>query len=172
MQHRREVLAGAGAFAAFGCQTSPPRIQLRSSDAGTLAEAIAALPPEGGEIALEPGVYRAKLVIDKPNVRLIGLGARPDDVVLVWGDGAKYAGGTGQSYSVKVTGSGMSMDARLNLVDLGALSGNERADVNALLDIRAFSSQMENDVFQITEQTPAISTVTLLANPLGAKVPV
>lgn len=69
----------------------------------TLGAAIAALPPEGGEIRLKPGEYREKLRIEKPNVRLIGLGARPEDVVLVWHDSSQMAGGTGLSASLTVT---------------------------------------------------------------------
>ena len=68
--------------------------------------AVDALPAEGGTIELAPGEYREKLTIAKPNVRLIGKGKRPQDVVLVWSDGANMAGGTFKSYSVNVSGDG------------------------------------------------------------------
>lgn len=72
----------------------------------TLQSAIDALPAEGGEITLKSGEYREKLLIDKPNVRLMGKGKRPQDVVLVWGDSNKSAGGTGKSASVTITADG------------------------------------------------------------------
>ena len=70
----------------------------------TLGAAIEALPATGGEILLAPGEYREKLTIAKPNVTLRGLGRRPDDVTLVWGDAAATAGGTFKSASLNVTG--------------------------------------------------------------------
>jgi pectin methylesterase-like acyl-CoA thioesterase/pectate lyase len=70
----------------------------------TLGAALASLPATGGEVLLAPGEYREKLVIDKPNVTLRGTGARPHDVVIVWGDGAANVGGTFKSYSLQVTG--------------------------------------------------------------------
>jgi pectinesterase len=50
----------------------------------TLQSAVDALPAEGGEITLSAGVYREKVIIDKPHVRLQGVGARPQDVVIAW----------------------------------------------------------------------------------------
>jgi pectinesterase len=72
----------------------------------TLGAAIEALPQDGGEIRLKPGEYREKLTVTKPNVRLIGLGKGPEDVVLVWGDSSAMAGGTGKSASITVTADG------------------------------------------------------------------
>lgn len=72
----------------------------------TLGAAIAALPSDGGEIRLKPGEYREKLRVEKPNVRLIGLGEGPQDVVLVWGDSSASAGGTGKSASITVLADG------------------------------------------------------------------
>lgn len=69
----------------------------------SVGAALDALPADGGEIRLAAGEYREKLLIDKPNVRLIGLGKRPQDVVLVWGDSNKSAGGTGKSASITIT---------------------------------------------------------------------
>lgn len=68
--------------------------------------AVDALPDDGGTLELAPGEYREKLTIAKPNVRLIGKGKRPQDVVLVWSDGAITAGGTFKSASVNVSGDG------------------------------------------------------------------
>lgn len=68
--------------------------------------AVDALPTQGGVIEISAGAYREKLTIAKPNVRLIGKGRRPHDVVLVWSDGAITAGGTLKSASVNVSGDG------------------------------------------------------------------
>ena len=72
----------------------------------TLTEAVEALPKDGGTIELAPGEYREKVTIAKPNVRLIGKGKTPEDVVIVWSDGAITAGGTSKSFSVNVSGDG------------------------------------------------------------------
>ena len=68
--------------------------------------AVEALPESGGTIEIHTGTYREKLVIAKPNVTLKGLGKHPQDVVLVWGDSNKSAGGTGKSASVWASGDG------------------------------------------------------------------
>lgn len=72
----------------------------------TLTSAIEALPADGGTIELQPGEYREKVTVAKPNVRLIGKGKKPEDVVIVWSDGALTAGGTFKSFSMNVTGDG------------------------------------------------------------------
>jgi pectinesterase len=72
----------------------------------TLTAAIEALPAHGGTIELQPGEYREKVTVAKPNVRLIGKGARPQDVVIVWSDGAITAGGTFKSFTMNVSGDG------------------------------------------------------------------
>lgn len=74
----------------------------------TLTDAVEALPADGGTIELAPGEYREKVTIAKPNVRLIGKGARPQDVVIVWSDGAVTAGGTFKSFTMNVSGDGFS----------------------------------------------------------------
>jgi pectinesterase len=70
--------------------------------------AIDALPETGGTVEIYGGTHREKLVISKPNVKLIGRskGDKPEHVVLVWGDSNKSAGGTGKSASVWVSGDG------------------------------------------------------------------
>lgn len=70
----------------------------------SLQAAVNALPADGGEILLPAGEYREKIVIDKPNVRLRGLGASPSDVIVVWSDAAATAGGTIRSATLHVSG--------------------------------------------------------------------
>ncbi|HEY6124666.1 MAG TPA: pectinesterase family protein [Steroidobacteraceae bacterium] len=79
-----------------------PKIALYQS----VQAAVDALPESGGTIEIHSGMFREKLVIAKPNVKLVGLGKRPEHVVLVWGDSNKSAGGTGKSTSVWASGDG------------------------------------------------------------------
>jgi pectinesterase len=72
----------------------------------TVTEALAALPDTGGTVAIAPGTYREKWSLAKTDVHLVGMGIRPEDVVLVWGDSARMAGGTGKSASFTITGDG------------------------------------------------------------------
>jgi len=74
----------------------------------TLTAAVEALPEDGGTIELQPGEYREKVTIAKPNVRLVGKGKRPQDVVIAWSDGARNAGGTFKSFTMNVSGDGFS----------------------------------------------------------------
>ncbi len=94
------MLAMAGA-----AQADP--LKVSHDDPGayhTVQSAIDALPSGGGEIDIAPGTYREKLLIAKAGVHLHGAGAKPQDVVLVYGDCAATAGGTFKSYSVDVSG--------------------------------------------------------------------
>ena len=49
---------------------------------GALQAAVDALPETGGEITLTAGVYREKVLVTRPNVRLRGLGRKANDVVI------------------------------------------------------------------------------------------
>ncbi|MDC7684177.1 pectinesterase family protein [Asticcacaulis sp. BYS171W] len=60
----------------------------------TVQAALDALPAEGGDLLIAPGTYREKLRVDKPHVRFIGKGMKPEDVVLVWGDSSINVGNT------------------------------------------------------------------------------
>ena len=72
------------------------------ADFRTLQEAVDAAPLTGEVIRLAPGLYREKVHINTPNIHLVGMGERPEDVVLSWDDAAVNAGGTGKSGSVSV----------------------------------------------------------------------
>jgi pectinesterase len=69
-----------------------------------LQAAVDALPESGGEITLSPGVYREKVLITRPGVRLRGLGRKPADVVITWSDGAVQVGGTFKTASLEIRG--------------------------------------------------------------------
>jgi len=66
--------------------------------------AVDALPDTGGTILIAPGTYREKLHVTRNGVHLRGLGARPQDVVLVYGDSAIVAGGTLRSATLTSSG--------------------------------------------------------------------
>ena len=61
-------------------------------------------------ILIRPGTYHEKIAVMRPNIWMIGLGARPSDVVLTYGDSAADAGGTGKSGSVTVTADGFAAE--------------------------------------------------------------
>ncbi|SNS84093.1 pectinesterase [Granulicella rosea] len=66
--------------------------------------AIDSAPDSGLTIQIKPGIYKQKLHVLANHVEIIGLGSKPEDVVLSWDDSAKTAGGTTKSASVTVTG--------------------------------------------------------------------
>src|SRR5689334_16377408 len=72
----------------------------KTAEYSSVQAAVDALPETGGIVEIGVGTWREKLVIAKPNIKLIGKGKRPQDVVLVWGDSHLSAGGTGKSASV------------------------------------------------------------------------
>jgi len=95
--------------------------------------AIDALPETGGTIEIDAGTYREKLVISKPNVKLIGRSRhhKPEHVVLVWGDSNKSAGGTGKSASVWASGDGFEAH-NLTIQNDYHLKNTERSQAVAL----------------------------------------
>ena len=97
------VVAPAGAWSATTTVHvgNPETAEFQSVQA-----AVDALPETGGIVEIGVGTWREKLVIAKPNVKLIGKGKRPQDVVLVWGDSHLSAGGTGKSASLWASGDG------------------------------------------------------------------
>ncbi|EGF91662.1 pectinesterase family protein [Asticcacaulis biprosthecium C19] len=108
MLTRRLLLTTATAAAATpwpALAQSRPTVRV-PADYKTVIEALNALPETGGTVEISPGTYREKWALSKTDVHLIGTGAKPEDVVLVWGDSAKMAGGTGKSASLTITGDG------------------------------------------------------------------
>lgn len=108
MIDRRLLIAGGGLMLAAPCVLAKPSRPIFKVPAEfkTLAEAFAALPPHGGVIEIAPGTYREKLRLETPDVSLIGMGKDPKEVVIIFDDDNKRAGGTGKSASFTVTGDG------------------------------------------------------------------
>jgi len=78
-------------------------------DFQTIQQAVDHAPPEGNGrliIAIEPGLYRERVVIpqDRPRVTLLGLGANPSDTIITYDMSAAAAGGTFFSSTVDVQG--------------------------------------------------------------------
>lgn len=101
MMKRLAVLAFAITAATSAFATERATIM---PEPGALQAAIDRLPAEGGVIELKPGIYREKVTLAKSHVRLRGLGRRPQDVVIVWSDGARTAGGTFKSATANISG--------------------------------------------------------------------
>lgn len=95
------LLAGVGCLRASGVTVAGDG----SGDFRTVQAAIDAAPEVGSVIHIRPGTYKEHLTIAKPHIALIGLGARPQDVVLTYDLSAGTAGGTSNSASVTITGS-------------------------------------------------------------------
>jgi hypothetical protein len=73
---------------------------------------------------------------------------------------------------VAINGSGMNMDLKDLSFSLGSATGSAAAEHAALLLIGMMSSRLEAVVFQAGEQTPAISTVSLLASSVTHGTPI
>jgi pectinesterase len=97
----------------------------------TIQGAIDALPAQGGRIDIAPGHYREKIAVKKKGVRLVGRGRGPQDVVVVWSDSAKTAGGTFQSYTMNVEADGF-MARNLTIQNDYHLTGGPQAQAVAL----------------------------------------
>ncbi|ESQ78894.1 pectinesterase family protein [Asticcacaulis sp. YBE204] len=100
------TLSGAAALAAFPTMAQTRPVFKVPEQYKTLAEAFTAVGDTGATIEIAPGTYREKLTLAKTDVHLVGTGKKPEDVVIVWGDSSKMAGGTGKSASFTVTGDG------------------------------------------------------------------
>lgn len=98
----------------------------------TVAAAIDALPPAGGEVRIAPGTYREKLWISKPNVHLLGEGAGPQDVVLVYGDSSAIVDNTYATPSVYASADGFRAENLTVANDWGSRDGEEGSQAVAL----------------------------------------
>jgi pectin methylesterase-like acyl-CoA thioesterase len=106
------ALAGLAALSGLS-PAGANALRVSPTDPGALRSvqaAIDALPAGGGEIAVAPGVYREKLIVARGGVHIRGTGARPQDVVLVYGDSAASAGGTFRSATLDASGDDFRLD--------------------------------------------------------------
>ena len=75
-----------------------------SAEFKTVQAAVDRAPSTGMVIRIRPGVYREKILINKPHIQLRGSGSDASKVVLSYDDSAGTAGGTTKSASVTVAG--------------------------------------------------------------------
>ncbi|WP_271614993.1 pectinesterase family protein [Bradyrhizobium sp. CCBAU 51627] len=75
-----------------------------NADYHSVQQAIDALPEEGENIQIAPGVYREKVKISKSGIHIEGTGRKPEDTVIVYGDGAINVGGTARSATLDAAG--------------------------------------------------------------------
>lgn len=66
--------------------------------------------PDGATIAIYPGTYREVVHITKPNMRLIGMGASREDVVIEEAHAARDSGGTGKSATLFAQSDGITIE--------------------------------------------------------------
>lgn len=107
MRMRLLALCLVATVAGFARAEARPIATVTADGSGQFRSVQAAIDSAGDAglvIRIAPGTYREKLRIAKDKIELVGMGAKPEDVVLVWDDVAKTAGGTGKSFSVQVTG--------------------------------------------------------------------
>jgi pectin methylesterase-like acyl-CoA thioesterase len=114
---RGKVIAAAGLLIGADILSLSPAIamEIRVSKTDPAAvhsiqAALDALPAQGGTIVVAPGIYREKLNVTRNGVHIRGDGARPQDVVLVYGDAAATAGGTFRSASLEASGDDFHLD--------------------------------------------------------------
>jgi pectinesterase len=119
------LLAGLFFVAVAATAQTPPVVQAKTSAmakktllvAGdgtgqfrTVQEAVDAAPDGNVSIRIKPGEYRQVVAIKSNGVELLGLGKRPEDVVLVYDNSAATAGGTGKSGTISVSGDDFSAE--------------------------------------------------------------
>jgi len=75
-----------------------------SGDFTDVQSAVDSAPDGQVVIRIKPGIYRQVLKIAAPGVELRGLGMKPDDVVLTFGNSHAMAGGTTASASTTISG--------------------------------------------------------------------
>jgi len=75
-----------------------------SGDFKDVQSAVDSAPAGQIVIRIKPGVYKQLLKIGAPGVELRGLGAKPEDVVLTFGNSHAMAGGTTASASTTISG--------------------------------------------------------------------
>ncbi|WP_082654106.1 pectinesterase family protein [Bradyrhizobium pachyrhizi] len=105
----------AAVLAGYVCISTAHAQPLFVSHAGRAAyhsvqAAIDALPAQGGDIQIAPGIYREKVKLSKSGVHIKGSGKRPDDTVIVYGDGAINVGGTAHSATLDASGDDFQLD--------------------------------------------------------------
>ncbi|MGX1350730.1 pectinesterase [Bradyrhizobium elkanii] len=98
----------------------------------SLQAAIDALPAQGGDIQIAPGIYREKVKVFKSGVHIKGSGRTPGDTVIVYGDGAINVGGTIRSATLDASGDDFRLDNLTIQNDYALNSANPASQAVAL----------------------------------------
>lgn len=110
------------------------------ADFHSVQQAIDHAPDQGGALLLiAPGTYFEKVVIRKPNVRLVGTGASPEDTIIHWDDAARTSGSTFNSGTVWVEANGFEAE-NLSIVNSYWMEHNAGA-----YQSQAVALQLEGD---------------------------
>jgi pectin methylesterase-like acyl-CoA thioesterase len=99
------------------------RRSLIVKDGESIQKAVDALPLTGGDIAVQPGIYREVVTIRKPHVHLHGSDPDPSKTTIVFANGAVNNGGTFNSATVFVEADGVAIDHLSIVNDLGSGKG-------------------------------------------------
>jgi len=75
-------------------------------DFQAVQEAVDHASGPGAVIRIQPGIYKEKILVNRPGLTMVGLGASPKEVVLTFGDSAKNTGSTFKSGTVTVEADG------------------------------------------------------------------
>ncbi|WP_271585706.1 pectinesterase family protein [Bradyrhizobium sp. CCBAU 53415] len=95
----------AGCFCISAAYAQPLLVShAGNADYHSVQQAIDALQAEGGIVLIAPGIYREKVKISKPGIHIEGTGRKPEDTVIVYGDGAINVGGTARSATLDAAG--------------------------------------------------------------------
>ncbi|MFB9263015.1 pectinesterase family protein [Bradyrhizobium erythrophlei] len=101
----------AGWLSLSGAYAQPLLVSQSNAKAyHSLQAAIDALPEQGGDILIAPGTYREKIKVSKAGVHIQGTGKKPEDTVVVYGDGAINVGGTSHSATLEASGDDFRLD--------------------------------------------------------------
>lgn len=101
------VLVSAALLAAAAVHAAPTYETVSAAGHGDFRDvqsAIDALPAEGGTVRIAPGTYRGQIHVEKAHVSLVGLGARPQDVLIVAGESAATSGSIYASATANIAG--------------------------------------------------------------------
>ncbi|WP_244547343.1 pectinesterase family protein [Bradyrhizobium sp. Gha] len=129
----RRAVVLAGCFWIPAAYAQPLLVShAENADYHSVQQAIDALPAEGGNVLITPGIYREKVIIPKSGVHLSGTGSNPEDTVIVYGDGAINVGGTARSATLSATGDDFRLDNLSIQNDYALNPANPRSQAVAL----------------------------------------
>lgn len=143
-----------------GAQAAPARLKVSVAGHGDYRTVQEAVEHATGPtvIAIEPGVYREKVEIERDGIWLVGMGAKPEDVVITFGESAKTAGSTFKSGTVSVESDGFAAE-NLSIVNTWWDEHADPADAS-----QAVALQLSSDKAVVDRVRMVSGQDTLYAN--------